>query len=212
MQTKKIGCKQKTKTCHDANKKDRMQTKKIGCKQKRSDANKKDRMQTEKIGCKQKTKTCHDASSSLSQLTLSLATFYKLQIMILKSWWTEALLMGLIGRVYTKYSQPRICFCPFDIIPFSFQFADPFCLHPSFLFASDLFCLHAIFFVCIQSFLFAAIHFLLYWPLWATVASTVQNWLYIIAIQNNFEQTIKSGRRYVYLQLPKLLDCFSSSF
>ena len=28
MQTKKIGCKQKTKTCHDANKKDRMQTKK----------------------------------------------------------------------------------------------------------------------------------------------------------------------------------------
>ena len=28
MQTKKIECKQKTKTCHDANKKDRMQTKK----------------------------------------------------------------------------------------------------------------------------------------------------------------------------------------
>ena len=28
MQTKKIGCKQKTKTCPDANKKDRMQTKK----------------------------------------------------------------------------------------------------------------------------------------------------------------------------------------
>ena len=28
MQTKKIGCKQKAKTCHDANKKDRMQTKK----------------------------------------------------------------------------------------------------------------------------------------------------------------------------------------
>ena len=28
MQTKKIGCKQKTKTCHDVNKKDRMQTKK----------------------------------------------------------------------------------------------------------------------------------------------------------------------------------------
>ena len=116
MQTKKIGCKQKT--CHNANKKDQMQTKKIGCKQKRldvnkkpktchdamqtkrSDASKKDRMQTKKIGCKQKpkpvtmqtkkigckqkTKTCHDASSSLGQLTLSLATSYKLQIMILK--------------------------------------------------------------------------------------------------------------------------------
>ena len=48
-------------------------------------ANKKDRMQTKKIGCKQKTKTCHDASSSLDQLTPSLATSYKLQIMILKS-------------------------------------------------------------------------------------------------------------------------------
>ena len=34
MQTKKIGCKQKTKTCHDANKKDRMQAKKV-CKLKR---------------------------------------------------------------------------------------------------------------------------------------------------------------------------------
>ena len=74
-----------------ANKKDRMQTKKIGCKQKRSDtnkkdnANKKDRMQTKRIGCKQKTKTCHDASSNLDQLTPSLATSYKLQIMILKS-------------------------------------------------------------------------------------------------------------------------------
>ena len=41
MQTKKIGCNQKTKTCHDANEKDRMQTKKIGYKQK-------DRMQTKK--------------------------------------------------------------------------------------------------------------------------------------------------------------------
>ena len=51
MQTKKIGCKRKTKTCHDANKKDRMQTKKIGCKRKAKtchDANKKDRMQTKK--------------------------------------------------------------------------------------------------------------------------------------------------------------------
>ena len=28
MQTKKIGCKEKTKTCHDVNKKDRIQTKK----------------------------------------------------------------------------------------------------------------------------------------------------------------------------------------
>ena len=49
----------------DANKTDRMQTKKIGCKQKTKtchDANKKDRMQTKKIGCKQKTKTCHDAN------------------------------------------------------------------------------------------------------------------------------------------------------
>ena len=100
MQTKKIGCKQKRS---DANKKDRMQTKKIGCKQKRSDANKKDNankkdrmqtkkiMQTKKTGCKKKdriqtkTKTCHDASSSLDQLTPSLATSYKLQIMILKS-------------------------------------------------------------------------------------------------------------------------------
>ena len=80
------------------NKKDRMQTKKIGYKQKRSDTNKKDRMQTKKImqtkkdrmqtkriGCKQETKTCHDASSNLDQLTPSLATSYKLQIMILKS-------------------------------------------------------------------------------------------------------------------------------
>ena len=29
MQTKKTGCKQKTKTCHDVNKKDRMQKKRI---------------------------------------------------------------------------------------------------------------------------------------------------------------------------------------
>ena len=50
LQTKKIGCKQK----------DRMQTKKTGYKQKRSDAN--------------KTKTCHDASSSLGQLTTSYKT------------------------------------------------------------------------------------------------------------------------------------------
>ena len=130
---------------------------------KRQDANK-------KIGCKQKTKTCHDASSSLDQLTPSLATSYKLQIMILKSWWTW--MMGLIGLVYTKYSQPRICSCPFDIIPFSFQFADPFCLHPIFLFASWqvlVFRLYPIFFVCILSFLFAANHFLLHRPLWATV-------------------------------------------
>ena len=86
MQTKRIGYKQKD----NANKKDRMQTerimqtKKIGCKQK-DNANKKDRMQTKRIGCKQKTKTCHDASSNLDQLTPSLATSYKLQIMILKS-------------------------------------------------------------------------------------------------------------------------------
>ena len=74
--------------------------------------------------------------------------------------------MGLIGLVYTRYSQPRICSCPFDIIPFSFQFADPF------LIASSLFCLHCDrfwFFVCIRSFLFAANHFLWHWPLWATV-------------------------------------------
>ena len=87
MQTKNQNlsrCKQKRS---NANKNDRMQTKKIGCKKKTKtchDANKKDRMQTKKIGCKQKTKTCHDASSSLGQLTLSLATSYKLQIMILK--------------------------------------------------------------------------------------------------------------------------------
>ena len=31
----------------------------------------KDRMQTKRIGCKQKTKTCHDASSSLGQLTVT---------------------------------------------------------------------------------------------------------------------------------------------
>ena len=151
------------------NKKDRMQTKKIGCKQNRSDtnkkdnANKKDRMQTKRIGCKQKTKTCHDASSNLDQLPPSLATSYKLQIMILKSWWTW--LMGLIGLVYTKYSQPRICSCPFDIIPFSFQFADPFTCILSFLFASwqvlvfclhsDLCCLHPIFFVCSKPFFIA---------------------------------------------------------
>ena len=73
MQTKKIGCNKKI-----------MQTKKIGCKQK-DNANKKDRMQTKRIGCKQKTKTCQDASSNLDQLTPSLATSYKLQIMILKS-------------------------------------------------------------------------------------------------------------------------------
>ena len=42
----------KSKTCHNANKKDRMQTKQTGCKQKRLDANKKDRMQTKKIECK----------------------------------------------------------------------------------------------------------------------------------------------------------------
>ena len=112
-------------------------------------------MQTKRIGCKQKTKTCHDASSNLDQLTPSLATSYKLQIMILKSWWTW--LMGLIGLIYTKYSQLRICSCPFDIIPFSFQFADPF------LFASYLFCLYR------DRFCFAANHFLLYWPLWATM-------------------------------------------
>ena len=41
MQTKKMGCNQKIKTCHDANKNDRMQTKNIECKQER-------RMQTKK--------------------------------------------------------------------------------------------------------------------------------------------------------------------
>ena len=140
-------------------------------------------MQTKKIGCKQKTKTCHNASSSLDQLTPSLATSYKLQIMILKSWWTW--LMGLIGLVYTKYSQPCICSCPFDIIPFLFSWQILFCLHPiffvcimtgfgflfesdlfvcilSFLFVSYLFCLHPIFFVCILSFLFASYLFRLH--------------------------------------------------
>ena len=157
MQTKKIGCKQKRSDTNkennsnkkdNANKKDRMQIKKI--------MQKKDRMQTKRIGCKQKTKTCHDASSNLDQLTPSLATSYKLQIMILKSWWTW--LMGLIGLIYTKYSQLHIYSCPFDIIPFSFQFADPF------LFASYLFCLHRDrfwFFVCIRSFLFACYLFCL---------------------------------------------------
>ena len=68
--------------------------------------------------------------------------------------------MGLIGLVYRKYSQPRICSCPFDIIPFSFKFADHFCLHPiffvyivtgfGFLFASYLFCLQQTIFICID--------------------------------------------------------------
>ena len=48
--------------------------KKIGCKQQRKDANNKDTLQTKKIGCKQKTKTRHDVSSSLDQLTPSVAT------------------------------------------------------------------------------------------------------------------------------------------
>ena len=42
------------------------------------------------------------------------------------------------------------------------------------------------------------------------MATTVQNRLFVNAIQNNFEWTSKSGRRYVYLQLSKLLDFFSS--
>ena len=173
-----------------------MQTEQIGCKQK-------DRMQTKKIGCKQETKTCHDASSSLGQLTPSLSTSYKLQIMILMDWslaigpnWPRLHEIKAASYLLWPFRHYSIFFLvcrSFFVCILSFLFAsDHFCLHRdrfwffvcirSFLFASDLFCLHPIFFVCILSFLFAsylfvcilsllfaANHFLLHWPLWATV-------------------------------------------
>ena len=128
-------------------------------------------MQTKRIGCKQKTKTCNDTSSNLDQLTLSLATSYKLQVMILKSWWTW--LMGLIGLVTRNIASLVSALVLSTLFHFLFSLQIFFCLHPIF------FCLHRDrfwCFVCIRSFLFASYLFclqqtifFLHWPLWATV-------------------------------------------